>query len=199
MGEEDPTARWRHPVFYVATCDHLQGGEVSYVGYCTDFVARRAQHMDKNHPDCPAILKGRCGEIKYQVHELVHWKEHEDNDARRQAKTRELVHSSQLIGSNVHKLQRVNGAMWCLFNTVFNDKLKGNVLRRVQAELSRAKEFFKDLPEDAAFAGVESDTWRAVQNAVLEFSQECPAVAQWLEYVPRSEASRTRKRRRPEQ
>ena len=72
-------------------------------------------------------------------------------------------------------------------------------MRRVKAELSQAKEFFKDLPEDAAFADVESDTWRAVQAAAFAFSQECPAVAQFLEYVPRSEASRTRKRRRPEQ
>ena len=77
--------------------------------------------------------------------------------------------------------------------------MKGDALRRVKAELSQAKQFFQHLPPDAAFADVESDTWRAVQNAVLEFSQECPAVAEWLEYVPRSEASRTRKRRRPEQ
>jgi len=65
-------------------------------------------------------------------------------------------------------------------------------------ELSQAKQFFQHLPPDAAFADVESDTWRAVQEAVFAFSQECSTVARFLEYVPRSEASSSRKRRRPE-
>ena len=76
--------------------------------------------------------------------------------------------------------------------------MKGDALRRVKAELSQAKQFFQHLPPDAAFADVESDTWRAVQEAVFAFSQECSEVARFLEFVPRSQASSSRKRRRPE-
>ena len=181
QGMEDPFGRWRVATVYELKFETAEGTKF-YCGYSTHMEVRKESERNKSHAWCPNILKQRLDgtDIEY-THEkqLVGFWEFNDEDRkhllRRQARTRELIHTAKLIQSKGR--QMVNGAIWLL---AAEEPLGPSVLERVKKELERAKFFFNQLPDEVWLAESTSAIFQTAEQLTAEYAAEFPEVQDFL-------------------